>query len=245
MTSDLARAFEFFALADMAGTTVEPSPLGSVVRCPERPLRQDSNYLLVDHTDAAAVELSHEVERHMLRAVFVRDEATGSRLVHEFTALGWHVHKGLVMAHRRSPVRATPDTSVSEVDHAALRPLRRQAIVSAPWGSPELAGQILEAKAWIGERITARFFAVLLEGEAVAAADLYLHEDNAQIEDIRTVEKYRNRGYASALVLRALEEARNAGATFICLVADADDWPRLLYERLGFDVIGRYTKFFP
>ena len=245
MTNDLQRAFEFFALADMAGTIVERSPFGTVVRCPERPLRQDSNYLLVDETDAAAVELAHEVERHALRAVFIRDEQTGSQLVNEFTALGWHVHKGLVMAHRRSPERAAPDLPVSEVDQAALRPLRRQAIVSAPWGSAELADQILETKAWIGERITARFFAVIIDGEAVAGADLYLNEDSAQIEDIRTAEQFRNRGYASALVLHALEEARTAGATFVCLAADADDWPRLLYERLGFDVIGGYTKFFP
>jgi hypothetical protein len=27
-------------------------------------------------------------------------------------------------------------------------------------------------------------------------------------------------------------------------VADADDWPKELYGKLGFDVVGHYTKFF-
>jgi hypothetical protein len=30
----------------------------------------------------------------------------------------------------------------------------------------------------------------------------------------------------------------------VCLVADAHDWPKELYGRLGFDEVGHYTKFF-
>ena len=29
-----------------------------------------------------------------------------------------------------------------------------------------------------------------------------------------------------------------------CLVADADDWPQRLYEKLGFEAVGRYARFF-
>jgi predicted N-acetyltransferase YhbS len=45
-------------------------------------------------------------------------------------------------------------------------------------------------------------------------------------------------------VLAAVAEARQAGAEFVFLVADANDWPKALYGRLGFDVVGHYTKFF-
>jgi hypothetical protein len=45
-------------------------------------------------------------------------------------------------------------------------------------------------------------------------------------------------------VLRAAAEARSSGADLVFLVADADDWPKELYGRLGFDTIGRLTKFF-
>ena len=52
------------------------------------------------------------------------------------------------------------------------------------------------------------------------------------------------RGYATAVILRAIEQARAAGADFVFLVADAEDWPKELYRKLGFDDLGHYTKFF-
>jgi ribosomal protein S18 acetylase RimI-like enzyme len=76
----------------------------------------------------------------------------------------------------------------------------------------------------------------------VAYADLYVEPPNAQIEDVGTLEEHRGRGYASAVVLHAVELARRAGANFIFLVADAQDWPQHLYRRLGFEPIGHYVK---
>jgi hypothetical protein len=45
-------------------------------------------------------------------------------------------------------------------------------------------------------------------------------------------------------VLRAAGEARAEGADLVFLVADGDDWPKELYRKLGFDTVGRLTKFF-
>jgi GNAT superfamily N-acetyltransferase len=51
----------------------------------------------------------------------------------------------------------------------------------------------------------------------------------------------RGRGYATALVVSAIARARAVGCDVVLLVADADDWPRTWYERLGFvDVGGRW-----
>jgi hypothetical protein len=44
-------------------------------------------------------------------------------------------------------------------------------------------------------------------------------------------------------VLHAAAQARANGSDLVFLVADADDWPRRLYERFGFDTIGRYGRF--
>ena len=44
-------------------------------------------------------------------------------------------------------------------------------------------------------------------------------------------------------MLRAAVEAREAGATFVFLFADVDDWPRVLYGRLGFDEVGQGRLF--
>jgi hypothetical protein len=38
--------------------------------------------------------------------------------------------------------------------------------------------------------------------------------------------------------MKALEEARAMGHELIFLVADARDWPKEMYRRLGFDGIG-------
>ena len=244
MADELRRAFKFMASADMLGTSVEPALGGLAVRFPELPLRQDSNYLLVDRTEVPAVELAQEVERLALRAVFVREPSTGVRLEREFETLGWSVHRGLVMAHRRAPAREPGPAPVSDVGERALQPLRRRTTLSYPWGTPELADQLLQAKALIARRVETHFLAVTVDGEIAAYADLYLADHTAQIEDVFTVPEHRNRGYASALVLDALDRAREARADLVFLAADADDWPRLLYERLGFDVIGGYSKFF-
>jgi len=245
MADDLDRAFAFMARADMGGTHVEASPLGTVVATPELPLRQDSNYLLVDGNGVSAAELAAELERRRLRVVYVRGPETADRLAPGFRALGWQVHNGVVMRHTRAPTRRADTSIVVDVGEETLRSARRQRILAAPWGSPELAEQLLFAKTMIAARVETHFLAVLDGGEVAAYTDVYLGDGTAQIEDLATDEAHRNRGYATALVLRGLELATDAGADFVFLVADADDWPRRLYGQLGFDVIGGYRKFFP
>lgn len=245
MADDLDRSFAFMARADMCGTRVEASPLGTVVTAPELPLRQDSNYLLVGRTGASAADVAAEVSSHGLRVVYVRDPETAGRLTPGLRGLGWKVHNGVVMRYTRPPTRSADTSIVTDAGEEALRPARRQRILAAPWGSPELAEQLLAAKQMIAARVETHFLAVLDGDDVVAYADLYLGEGTAQIEDLATDEAHRNRGYATALVLRGLELATDAGADFVFLVADADDWPRRLYGELGFDVIGGYRKFFP
>ena len=60
----------------------------------------------------------------------------------------------------------------------------------------------------------------------------------AQVEDVGTLARYRNRGLARATVSRAILEAQRAGADPIVILADLDDWPWRLYEKLGFDQVG-------
>jgi ribosomal protein S18 acetylase RimI-like enzyme len=94
----------------------------------------------------------------------------------------------------------------------------------------------------VAERLTARFFAAYEDGEPVAYADLYLAGTEAQIEDVGTAPARRGRGHGTAVVLTALAEAHAAGADFVFLVADEDDWPHQWYARLGFETVGRYVK---
>jgi GNAT superfamily N-acetyltransferase len=89
----------------------------------------------------------------------------------------------------------------------------------------------------------ARFFVAFADGAPASRCELYPGSDVAQIEDVGTVEAFRNRGLSRAVVLRAVAEARASGAGTVFLEADEDDWPKDLYGRLGFDVLGRWSAF--
>jgi hypothetical protein len=45
------------------------------------------------------------------------------------------------------------------------------------------------------------------------------------------------------MILRAIEIALSEGHDFIFMIADADDWPKELYKKLGFEPIGETYEF--
>jgi ribosomal protein S18 acetylase RimI-like enzyme len=68
-------------------------------------------------------------------------------------------------------------------------------------------------------------------------------ERDAQIEYVDTLEEHRGRGIARAVILAAVHAARSDGVRHIFICADDDGWAKGLYERLGFDPIGREWEF--
>ncbi|MGZ8571831.1 MAG: GNAT family N-acetyltransferase, partial [Actinomycetota bacterium] len=60
---------------------------------------------------------------------------------------------------------------------------------------------------------------------------------------VNTLEEARGRGLARAVVLAAADEARGQGADPVFLIADAADWPKELYGKLGFDPAGAFWQF--
>jgi ribosomal protein S18 acetylase RimI-like enzyme len=241
---DLRRAFEFLARGDMGGTRTEPTRFGTAVYDDRVAQRYDSNYLLVEKLAPAttADEVAADAAEHGRRMIFFRDEAAAS-LVPRFRALGWRIDRHVFMAQRGAVTRSAPAERVEEFELDALRTARRRLAAAYPWSTTELMDVLPEAKRLIGERVKTRFFGVVVDGEVVSYADLYLEPPTAQIEDVGTLEEHRGRGYASAVVLRAADEARAGGADLVFLVADAEDWPQQLYRRLGFEPIGHYWKF--
>jgi ribosomal protein S18 acetylase RimI-like enzyme len=244
MPDDLARAFAFLARGDMAGSRSEPTHFGTAVFSDETPKRQDGNYLRVER-DAEPEELARETLRLGRRIIFVPDAARGERLAPYFDEHGWQTNRIQIMAQRREPERSADLSLVSEVDEERLRPARHQVLTGEPWATPELLAQLSRAKHLIAERVRTRFFAVVVDGTVVSYTDLYQDDADAQVEDVGTLHEYRGRGYASAVVLAAIAEARAGGAEFVFLCADKNDWPKELYRRLGFDELGYYVKFAP
>ena len=252
MPDVLERVQRFEREIEMAGSKTVDSPFGVAVLEPRLPRRHDSNYLLVDRLPlgAGAPAIAAEAQRILggaglaHRAAFTFDQRLGDQLDAQFRDLGWNVRRHIWMAQLREPERVADGSVVEEVGEADLRPGRTDEIVRYPWGSHDVAKQLLDAKLLIAERAETRFFGVRVEGEIVSWADLYVAQGVGQVEDVATKEQHRGKGYASAVVLRAAGEARKAGADLVFLVADEEDWPKELYKRLGFDTIGRLTKFF-
>ena len=234
MNEELARAWAFMRRGDAAGDTEEPARLGVAVRDSRFPRREDSNYLLVDRP-ATGADIAVELRRLGLPVATVVDESllldpSGAEVA----------HRGLIMVYR-GPAPGAHRKAV-EVERQALEPLRRGRILTQPWGSPEVADQLLAARTALEERVTVRYFASLEDGEVAAGTDLYLGPPDAQIEDVSTEPELLNRGHGTAVVVTAIVAAREAGADFVFLVADAEDWPKEWYARLGFEPVGRYVK---
>ena len=80
-----------------------------------------------------------------------------------------------------------------------------------------------------------------MTGLVVSYCEVYELDDVAQIEAVATVPTHRRRGYARAVVSRALELTRDRRLVFLNM--DPNDWPQQLYAKLGLDEIGRAARF--
>jgi GNAT superfamily N-acetyltransferase len=249
--SEFERAFALMdRLDELTAERFEPTPFGPVVVHSRLNRVHDLNFLrAVQPGDATAEALAAEAERVQgtagiaHRRVNIRDDALRARLEPEFVRLGWQPERFVLMVLRREPDRPA-EQEVHEVDEPTMRPLWADTIRAEPHGKDErLVHQILEHRRDVCAAMPTHLFAAEADGRLVAHAELYSYEGVGQIEDVVTLEPYRGRGLARALVLRAADESRAAGNNLTFLVADADDWPRRLYERLGFQTIGRYGRF--
>jgi GNAT superfamily N-acetyltransferase len=244
---DLARAFDmerrFF---ERLSTDRMPSAHGTVYLDTEYRDRFVSNFLCADDdlrgVDARA--LMGEADRilggagYPHRTVLIRSNEQGARLAPAFEDQGYRVERTVFMLHRREPDRG-PTVEVQELPFADVRPLiletyRRQETL------PDDVGERFADQHGKYERVLgARFFAGRIDGSLAGVCELWMDGADALVENVDTLEGYRNRGVARSVVLRAIGEAQSAGATRVFIAADDDDWPKDLYARLGFDRLGR------
>jgi GNAT superfamily N-acetyltransferase len=250
--SELVRAVSFEeALRERCAERVVPFRFGRAVFNDTFRHVWELNVLRVDDPVGATVEaLAGEAERvhseagHEHRRIAVRDESAGSRLEPGFRELGWNVDCYAFMAWREAGALPVPTADVEEVDARALRDVRHEISSGEPWAeTEEIVQQVLDSGELIALMGNARHFAVVVDGETVSGADLYSDGRTAQVEDLATRPAFRGRGLATAVMLRAVEEALAAGHDFVFLIADDRDWPKEFYGRLGFGPLGRKWAF--
>ncbi|MGN6430910.1 MAG: GNAT family N-acetyltransferase [Gaiellaceae bacterium] len=249
--SEFSRAFELMdRLDELTAERLEPTPYGPVIVHSHLNRVHDLNFLRAEEPgDASAEELAAAAERVQgaagiaHRRVNLRDQAQWERLEPQFVALGWKPEHFVLMVLRREPDRGAAQ-EVLEVDEPTMRPLWAQATRAESHGKDEtLVEQILEHRRDVSQALPTRLFAAEVDGGLVAHTELYSYDGVGQVENVMTLEAYRGRGLARALVLHAAAESRAAGNDLTFLVADADDWPQRLYERLGFETVGRYARY--
>lgn len=251
--TDLERCLEFVkTMADGSAGKRVPSAHGVALLGPDLPDVWSRNYLLLGEGNAhvSAAELAEEVDaifrplglKH--RKVEVFDDATGARLQPGFAKLGWSSECDVIMVATRPADREVDTSGVDEVTADELVPTWTESWHLDPHVfSPHVAHQLVENKRRLPETRDTRFFAARVEREIGAYCEVYSDGKTAQIENVFTLERFRKRGLARAVVSKALGEARAADHELVFLIADRDDWPKELYGKLGFDVVGRIWEF--
>ena len=173
------------------------------------------------------------------RRLVVDDDATGRRLAGGLRDRGYTCSAELVMALSAPRDREPTGGDAAECLPGELRAVE-QAFMRAE-GRPEtLIDELLAMRAALwAARPGTRWFVARADGRAGASATLYSDGTVAQVEDVGTLPELRGRGLGRAVVSAAVDAAVAAGHELVFLVADAGDWPRDLYGKLGFREIGQ------
>ncbi len=241
---DRIRAFHA-RLEERQADRAEPFAYGTAFAVDRLPDVYDLNYLRieregpVDELLEAADSLQSELHH---RKVVVPDEELGARLTPGFQEAGWSCTRHVHMVLARPFDRVADVSHVVELGLDQLAPAHRTSTLRADWGDESIAERLLEAKRLRAGVVATRHFGVVENGRVVAYCDLYEDDGTAQIEDVNTLVEARGKGYGRAVVARAAEAA-GAGGALVFLDALADDWPRDLYGRMGFDMVGETYLF--
>lgn len=252
MSSDFERAIAFErALRTRLAERVIPFRFGHAYFNSRFPEVWDLNTVSVEaHGDvdpgevASDAELLHTDAGHAHRRVETSSDDVGAACEPFLKRLGWESDRLVHMAYRGAGEHAAGTVRVDEVAVGELSDFREEIGRSELWGdSDEVVSMLLDANALWSEVGAGRHFAVREGGRVVSATALYSDGRTAQVEDVATSPDHRGQGRASAVVLRAVEEALASGHDFVFLVANDGTPAQELYARLGFETVGHTWSF--
>ncbi|MFN8161755.1 MAG: GNAT family N-acetyltransferase [Solirubrobacterales bacterium] len=240
------------ALERVACERVSEHPWGESFLCPSIPLIWDASWVLITDPELGAAQIA-EIADQVIggagmehRTVLVRDLVVAWAPVPEFEALGWDVERGATMRWRGVPDRE-PEVGVTEVGEDEIVGLRRELIAATlpPGGydAGETIDQLLEWDRMLARAGGDRWFVARHEGEPAACCRLLAAGGVGQVEDVGTLPRARERGLGRAITLAAARASAADGNEITYLGARADDWPRLMYEKLGFELIAEEVTF--
>lgn len=220
----------------------------------ELPMLHHLNAVLLDaplpHAlDAQAVtaladeQLGHLGHRH----VVLDDADAAERIAPLLLDAGWTRDRIVYMrwrGDRHGPPAAGAARELTEAESEALE----LEILTEDAPGPKAMATALARKLVAGQQAirrgtSARSFAAFAGEQPVSSATLHRDGGLAIIDEVATLRAHRERGFARAAIVAALTTAIEAGCMSIVVPADADDWPQLIYAKLGFEPIGRQVSF--
>jgi GNAT superfamily N-acetyltransferase len=234
-------------LEGLSSEQVDQYDWGRLIVNPHTPAIWRDNFLEVADPGVDADELAALADELLggrglaHRYVVPRDPARGKGLEPRFQELGWKVDRSLYMVLRRE--RNRDGSPAVEVPRGEVEGVRRALAEADPDFTPEAVDQSEIRDARFDPIANGRWFAAPATGEPGSCCVLYEQGGIGQVETVVTIPERRGRGLATAVVLAAVEASKQAGHELTFIVADADDWPWKLYERLGFDPVGESCAF--
>jgi ribosomal protein S18 acetylase RimI-like enzyme len=189
-----------------------------------------------DRVEALADELQASL-RH--RKVVIPDERAGARVAEELRGRGWRYNTLVTMAYRGTdPPRSSRERAAEEVEPGGLSTARERSLDDGKRDA-EARRQIVEFIEYVAAALPMRGFAARGDRDEVGSfCTLFQRDGVGEVDEVTTLEQYRRRGLASAVVSAAVSASLADGDDLTFLVADQSDWPMGWYAHLGFEPIG-------
>jgi GNAT superfamily N-acetyltransferase len=247
---DFLRALEMERnLLAAASQRADPHPLGLMLRDDALPRVWVHNQLHVTGPAGDIDDLVRVLDEHYgqltHRRVVLEDEVEGERLADGFRNRGWVVDRTVYMA-LREPRDHDPEPGLAiEVTEEEQRLTERKTLSEAPFaGDTDVVRMLIDARAEQHRLVDRCHYVVgVADGEHVGDTKVYVAGGVAQVEDVGTLEAFRRRGIARAMVSLAVDLALKSDPELVWIAADDEDWPKELYGKLGFRPIGRIFAF--
>jgi GNAT superfamily N-acetyltransferase len=241
-------------------TTVTEIPAGVVIKNPGLPTLHHLNALLLDaplapqlrDPDAVTTLADDHLEELGHRHIVFDDADAAEELAPALALKGFTQQRVLLMVRVRGPDRAADPglarALTAEEAHALQLEITAEEAPDRGSARGAVADALVRLLVSGQETLRARtrsfvFGAAEPQGPLASMCTLFAGDGIAMIEEVGTLERFRERGLARAVVLAAVDQALALGCERIFVPADAEDWPQLLYLKLGFEPVARQVSF--
>ena len=175
--------------------------------------------------------------------IVLEHQDAGPALEDVFRGAGWKAEREVLMQLSAEPDRKIDTSAVIDAGEDEVAEMM-QRWYSEDQLRPNELEQLTEFSRRESRACGDRLLGVRsIDGALLAITKLRSAGSMAQVEDVYAAPEARGRGFARALVTRAVELARAGDHDLIFIIADDNDWPKDLYARIGFRPLGRLWLF--